>query len=98
MSNSGPPPTWNRNCGAGCQRSGPGTWNRASAVCGAPMLPASMIRREVWSPAPSSVSGAQPTRTPASAACSSSAPPVAVSRASGFSTQTCLPAAMDSAG
>ena len=93
MSNSGPAPRWNRNSGSGCHRSGPGSCIMASAACGTPMAPASMRRRAVCSPAPRTVSGAQPTRRPARPASASSIRPAAASSASGFSIQTCLPAA-----
>src|ERR1700722_664759 len=93
MSNSGPAPRRNRNSGSWCQRCGPGSCIRASALCGSPMTPSSISRRAVCSPAPSTVSGAQPTRTPARTAAASRARPAVVSRARGFSFQTCWPAA-----
>ena len=93
MSNSGPAPRWNRNSGSGCHRSGPGLCISASAVCGTPIAPSAISRRAVCSPAPSTVSGAQPSRRPARPASASRRCPVAVSRASGFSVQTLLPAA-----
>src|SRR5881409_1247314 len=82
MSNSGPAPSWKRNAGFGCHESGPGDCIRASAVSGGPIAPSSTSRRTACSPAPRKVSGAPPTRASARSA------------ASGFSFQTCLPAAI----
>ncbi len=65
-----------------------------SALIGVPIEPDAISRRADWMPAPSIVSGAQPTRTPAARACSSRARPAATSGASGFSFHTCLPAAI----
>jgi len=65
-----------------------------SALIGVPIAPEAISRRADWMPAPSTVSGAQPTRTPALAAWSSSARPLETSGASGFSFHTCLPAAI----
>jgi len=61
------------------------------------MAPESMSLLAVCRPAPSTVSGAQPTRTPAASAWLSSARPAATSSVSGFSLHTCLPAAMAAA-
>src|SRR4051812_28373476 len=96
MSNSGPAPASKKKAGFGCQPSGPGDCISASAVSGRPIAPSSMSRRAVWSPAPRNVSGAHPTRSPAFRAASSSARPSARPDASGFSFQTCLPAAIAS--
>ena len=93
MSNSGPAPRWNRKAGSGCHRSGPGFCISVRAVCGTPIAPPAISRLAVWSPAPSTVSGAQPRSRPARSASSSRRCPVAVSRESGFSVQTLLPAA-----
>ena len=53
MSNSGPAPSWKRKAGFGCQSSGPGVWNRVSALAGVPMVPSRRVRSAVWMPAPS---------------------------------------------
>ena len=42
----------------------------AVAAIGSPIRPSSMARKQVWSPAPRKVSGAQPTRRPTFAAMS----------------------------
>ncbi len=42
---------------------------------GRPMAPPSIMRRAVWMPGPSTVSGAQPSNSPASSACVASAAP-----------------------
>ena len=94
MSSSGPAPWAKRKPGFGCHRSGPWVWNAVCANIGSPMTPAAMARRALWKPGPSSVSGAAPIRTPAAFACSSSAAAPSRSRPSGFSDQTCLPAAI----
>ncbi len=93
MSNRGPAPRANRNSGFGCQASGPGTWNSVVAVSGSPMSPRAMARMADWIPAPSTVSGAHATCTPAARAASSRSWPDSWSSASGFSLHTCLPAA-----
>ena len=61
------------------------------------MAPESMSRLADCRPAPSTVSGAQPTRTPAARAAASSARPPGTSSVSGFSLHTCLPAAIAAA-
>ena len=66
----------------------------AVAEMGAPISPSSIALRAVWMPVPSTVSGAQPTATPASRAASSTCAASAVVAASGFSPYTLLPAAM----
>ncbi len=66
----------------------------AVAATGVPSEPESMTWRAVWTPVPSTVSGAQPTRTPAAAAASSTDEASTVDSASGFSPYTCLPAAI----
>src|SRR5699024_40156 len=93
MSYSGPAPSWKRNAGLGCQDSGPGDWNRVRALAGAPIAPSRRVRSAVWMPAPSTVSGAPPTRTPASSAAASRAFASAGAVVIGFSVHTCLPAA-----
>ncbi|OUE07353.1 hypothetical protein CMsap09_00295 [Clavibacter michiganensis] len=93
MSKRGPAPCANRNSGFGCQASGPGTWKIVVAVSGSPMSPRAMDRMALWIPAPSTVSGAHATCTPAARAASSRSAPEAWSRASGFSLHTFLPAA-----
>ena len=57
------------------------------------MSPRAMARIAVWMPAPSTVSGAQATRTPAASAAASRSEPERWSSARGFSLQTLLPAA-----
>ena len=59
------------------------------------MAPESMSRLADCRPAPSTVSGAQPTRTPAASRRREQARgPPATSSVSGFSLHTCLPAAI----
>ena len=94
MSYSGPAPSWNRKAGFGCQDSGPGDWNSVSALAGVPSAPSRRVRSAVWIPAPSTVSGAPPTRTPAASAAASSVFASAGAVVIGFSVHTCLPAAM----
>ena len=93
MSSNGPPPTWYRKSGFGCQTCGPGVRNVTEAVSGRPMSPRSIIRRIVCRPGPRNVSGADPSSRPAASACSTSALADSRSVVIGFSFQTCLPAA-----
>jgi hypothetical protein len=64
------------------------------AVNGSPMSPRAIERNAVWIPAPSTVSGAQATRSPLAAAAASKDAADSRSIATGFSLHTCLPAAM----
>jgi hypothetical protein len=64
----------------------------AVAATGVPIAPSSRQRRAVCVPVPSTVSGAQPTRTPAASAADSTRCASEVDSASGFSPYTCLPA------
>ena len=63
MSNSGPAPFAKRNSGFGWKMSGPGYCITVCADSGWPMSPRAMARRAVWTPWPSTVSGATPTET-----------------------------------
>ena len=74
-----------RSRGCGCHRSWPAVIIIADAAVGTPMAPASIAARAVCVPVPSTVSGAQPTRTPAAAAASMIARPSSSVTASGFS-------------
>src|ERR1700710_223037 len=72
MANSGPPPRAKRKAGLGCHDSGPGESIIVVALRGVPITPSRTARSAVWIPAPSTVSGAQATRSPTRSACSSS--------------------------
>ena len=65
MSNSGPAPLANRNSGFGWKMSGPAYCITVCADSGTPMSPFAIARRAVWTPGPSTVSGATPTSSPA---------------------------------
>ena len=58
---------------------------RTCASAGVPIAPASIAALTVWMPAPRKVSGAQPTRTPAASAASSTRRAASTLVASGFS-------------
>ncbi len=69
---------------------------KAVAATGSPIQPSSTNLRQVCSPPPRKVSGAQPTSSPRSAAAASTLRPSSRVTASGFSLYTCLPASSTS--
>lgn len=86
MSITGPPPSWNRKAGFGCQVSALLWLMKAEAPIGVPIAPESMALRSVWLALPRKVSGAAPRTRPLRAAASSTVRPSATVVARGFST------------